>query len=180
MAKENKKEEQEQKKLLKNYIILVVILLLVIGLTIYLCECFKVYKEEQKTIPVIRGTLVSEITEVDLEPFLIENPSTVIYTCTASNDKCRSFEKDFKKVINKYNLQDTIIYLNLSGVEDQKSFVDGFNANHECKKGKLTTNYPAILYFDEGKLRLVLQGKNGEKLKISKVKDFIELNKLGE
>ena len=181
MAKENnKKEETKEKNLLKNYIILIIILLLVVGLTIYLCECFKVYKEEQKTIPVIRGTLISEITDVDLEPFLIENPSTIIYACTASDDKCRSFEKDFKKVINKYSLQDTIIYLNLSGVEDQKSFVDEFNSKHECKKGKLTTNYPAILLFDEGKLKLVLQGKHGEKLKISKVKDFIEINKLGE
>ena len=63
MAKENKKkEEKEEKNLLKNYIILVIILLLVVGLTIYLCECYKVYNEEQKTIPVIRGTLVSERT----------------------------------------------------------------------------------------------------------------------
>ena len=130
-------------------------------------------------IIIINLLLIQRLPQ-QLEPFLIENPSTVIYTCTASDDKCRSFEKNFKKVINKYNLQDTIIYLNLSGVEDQKSFVDEFNAKHECKKGKLTTNYPAILYFDEGKLRLVLQGKNGEKLKISKVKNFIELNKLGE
>ena len=181
MAKDKKKkQEEEQKNLLKNYIILIVILLLVVGLTIYLCECYKVYDKEQKTIPVLRGTLVSEITEVDLEPFLIENPSAIIYLCTASNDKCRSFEKDFKKLINKYNIQDTIIYLNLSNVKDQKKFVEEFNNNHEYKKGKLTTNYPAILLFDEGKLKMILQGKNGEKLKIQKVKDFIEINKVGD
>lgn len=181
MAKEKKKaNEEEEKNLLKNYIILVVILLLVVGLTIYLCECFKVYNEEQKTIPVIRGTLISEITEVDLEPFLIENPSTIIYACTSSSDKCRSFEKDFKKVINKYGLQDTIVYLNLSNVVDQKAFVDEFNSKHEYKKGKLTTNYPVVIYFEEGKVKNILQGKKDEKLKIKKVKDFIELNKVGE
>lgn len=181
MAKgKTKKQEQEQKKILKNYIILTFILLLVVGLTIYLCECYKVYDKEQKTIPVIRGTLVSEITEVDLEPYLIENPSSVIYLCTASNEKCRSFEKDFKKIINKHNLQDTIVYLNLSNIENQKEFVKDFNNNHEYKKGKLTTNYPAILLFDEGKLKIILQGKNGEKLKMSKVNDFIDINKLGE
>ena len=181
MAKENKKKEEEQEKnLLKNYIILVVVLLLVVGLTVYLCECYKVYNEEQKTIPVIRGTLVSEITEVDLEPFLIENPNIVIYACTASSDKCKSFEKDFKKIINKYSLQEEIVYLNLSNVEDKKLFVDNFNSKHEYKKAKLKNNFPAILLFDEGKLKIVLQGKNGEKLKIKKVKDFIEINKLGE
>ena len=181
MAKEkNKKEEKEEKNLLKNYIILVVILLLVVGLTIYLCECFKVYKEEQKTIPVIRGTLISEITEVDLDPFLIENPSAIIYACTASDDKCRSFEKDFKKIIEKNSLQDSIVYLNLSGVQDQQVFVDDFNSKYGNKKNKLSTNYPAILLFDEGKLKLVIQGKDDKKLKLEKVNDFIEINKLGE
>ena len=181
MAKENKKkEEKEEKNLLKNYIILVIILLLVVGITIYLCECYKVYNEEQKTIPVIRGTLVSEITEVDLEPFLIENPTTTMYLCTASNEKCRSFEKDFKKLINKYNLQESIIYLNLSNVEDLEGFVDEFNSKHEYKKAKLTTNYPAIIYFEDGKVKNILQGKKQDKLKISKVKNFIEINKIGE
>ena len=181
MAKEQQNNiEKEEKNLLKNYIILTVIMILVVGLTLYFCECYKVYDKEQKTTPVIRGTLISEITEVDLDPFLIENPSAVIYTCTASNDKCRSFEKDFKKIVNKYNLQDTIIYLNLSNVENQKEFVTSFNQNHPYKKGKLTTNYPAIIYFEEGIVKNILQGKKQDKLKISKVKDFIEINKLGE
>ena len=178
MAK--KKEKQENKKYLKNYVILIVIFLLVIALTVYLCECYKVYREEQKNIPVIRGTLVSEITDIELEPFIIENPSTVMYICTASNDKCRSFEKSFIKLVNKYNLQDTIVYLNLSNVEDQDAFVEEFNEKHPFKKGELTTNYPAIILFDEGKIKIILQGKNNDKLKISKVKDFIELNKIGE
>ena len=181
MAKEIKKnEEKEEKNILKNYVILCIILLLVIGITLYLCECYKVYKEEQKNIPVIRGTIVSEITEVDLEPYLIENPTATIYLCTASDEKCRSFEKDFIKIINKYNLQDTIVYLNLSGIDDQKAFVEDFNNKHQCKKGKLTSNYPAVLFFDEGKLKKILQGKKGEKLKINKVKNFIEVNEIGE
>ena len=180
MAKENKKEEKQQKNLLKNYIILAIILLLVIGVTLYLRQCYKIYDEEQKTIPVIRGTLVSEITEVDFEPYLIENPSTVMYLCTSNNEKCRAFEKDFKKVIDKYQLNDVIIYLNLSGIEDQKSFVDSFNSNHPYKKGKLITNYPAIILFEDGKVKNIIQGKNNDKLKIEKVKDFIEINKIGE
>ena len=175
-----KEEENSKKKIIKNYIILTVICILVVGLTLYLCECFKVYKEEQKKIPVIRGSLINEITEVELEPFLIENPSTVIYVCTASNEKCRDFEKDFKKVINKYNLEESIVYVNLSDVEDQKAFVDQFNASHPYKKGKLTTNYPALVLFEEGKVKNILQGKKTQKLKIGKVKDFIEINKIGD
>ena len=91
MAKKGK--EKQEKKPIKNYVILVLLFLAVIALTVYLCECYKVYNEEQKKIPVIRGTLTSEITEVDVEPFIVENPTTVLYMCTSSSEKCRNFEQ---------------------------------------------------------------------------------------
>ena len=178
MAKKGK--EKQEKKPIKNYVILVLLFLAVIALTVYLCECYKVYNEEQKKIPVIRGTLTSEITEVDVEPFIVENPTTVLYMCTSSSEKCRNFEKDFKKLIKKYELQDSIIYLNLSNIEDQESFVEEFNDRHPYKKSKLTSNYPAIVYLDDGKVKNIIQGKDNEKLSITKVKSFIEINKIGE
>ena len=95
MAKRRK--EKQEKKPIKNYVILVLLFLAVIALTVYLCECYKVYNEEQKKIPVIRGTLTSEITEVDVEPFIVENPTTVLYMCTSSSEKCRNFEIPWHK-----------------------------------------------------------------------------------
>ena len=48
-------------KMTKNYLILAVIFIVGIGITLYLCDCYRVYDEYQKQTPVIRGTL-SEIT----------------------------------------------------------------------------------------------------------------------
>ena len=98
--------------------------------------------------------------------------------CTASNQTCRNFEKDFIKLIKRKNLQDEIVYLNLSNV-DQDTFVNNFNTKYNFKIA-LTTNYPAIVIFEDGKIVSILQGTTDEELTISKTKQFIEINKIGE
>ena len=108
----------------------------------------------------------------------MENPSTVIYMCTASWDACRSYEKEFKKLIEKKELKDTIIYLNLSNL-DQESFVNDFNNKFKFKN-KLTTNYPAFVIFRDGEISQILQGRKNKKLTIGNTKQFLELNEISE
>ena len=169
--------EEKQKKKVKNYIILVFVVLLFVGLVLYLCKWYKVYDEYQKDIPVIRDSL-QEIVNEDLEHYILDNPSSLIYICTANDENCRDFEKKFKKLIEKDELADEIIYLNVTGI-DQDNFVNSFNEKY-TKKKKLTTNYPAIVVFDEGKVVSILQAKKDSKVKIDDVKHFIKLNKVGE
>ena len=108
----------------------------------------------------------------------MENQSTVIYVCTASNPTCRNYEKDFKKLIIKNNLQEKIVYLNLSNV-DQEEYVSQLNEKYQSKV-ELTAKYPALVIFENGKIVNVLQGTEKEKLTISKTKQFIEFNKIGD
>ena len=165
------------KKKVKNYFILILIFVLGIGITLYLSRLYHVYDEYQKQTPVIRG-VVSELTNEELEHYLLENPTTVLYMCTASDMLCRNFEKDFKKLIEKDNLQEKIVYLNLSDI-DQKEFVDSFNEKYPYRN-KLTSRYPAIVLFEEGKIINNLQGSSKEKLTIKKAEQFIDLNNIGE
>ena len=171
MEKNNKKID------IKNYIILIIIFIVGIGITLYLCNWYHVYDEYQKQTPVIRGTL-SEITNEELEHYVMENPTTVIYMCTASNPICRNYEKELKKLVESENLQEKIIYLNLSDIDENK-FVDNFNNKYPYKV-KLTTNYPALVIFEDGEINNILQGKDDEKLTIIKTKQFIEIHKIGE
>lgn len=170
-------EKNKKKISIKNYIILIVIFIVGIAITLYLCNWYHVYDEYQKQTPLIRGTL-SEITNEELEHYVMENPTTVIYMCTASNPTCRSYEKDLKKLVESENLQEKIIYLNLSDI-DQNQFVDSFNNKYPYKV-KLTTNYPALVIFEDGEINNILQGKEDEKLTIIKTKQFIDINKIGE
>lgn len=176
--KENKKVEETKKVTFKKYLILALIFALGIGLTLYFCKWYKVYDEYQKQTPVIRGTLVSEITNEDLEHYILENPTSVIYMCTSQDMVCRNYEKDLKKYVEEESLQETIVYLNLTDI-DQKTFVKDFNSKYNYKV-KLTKSYPAIVIFEDGKIHNILQGKKDEKLTISKTKQFIEMNKIGE
>ena len=59
----------DNKKKIKNYILLFVIFALGIGVTLYICSCYKVYDDYQKQTPIIRGTL-SEITNEEITHYI--------------------------------------------------------------------------------------------------------------
>ena len=122
---------------------------------------------------MIRGTL-SEIGYNDLDHYVVDIPSVIIYACTSSDDKCRTFEKDFKKYVNKNNLNDSIVYLNLSDV-NQEQFVNEFNDRYHYRI-KLTGNYPAFISFKDGKVDSILQSDAKKNLTISKVDNFLDIN----
>lgn len=169
-------DEKKQIKI-KNYAILGIIFLVGIILTLYLCKCYEIYSLEQKEIPVIRDSLL-EITSEDFDHYLLENPSSIIYMCTAQDDKCRSYEKEFSKLLKKEGLNDYIVYLNLSGI-DQEKFVEDFNNKYEYKV-QLTSYYPAIVVFEEGKITDILQGDENDKLTVRQTEHFLDLMELGE
>ncbi len=168
---------KENKIASKNYIIIALIFAATISLTLYLCNCYSVYNEGKKEIPVIRG-VISEITTEDFDHYILENQSALVYICTASDMNCRNFEKDFIKFIKRDNLQDEIIYLNVSNLDADK-FVEDFNKKYNYRI-PLTKNYPALIMFENGKICGILQGKSDKKITISRTKQFIEMNKIGE
>lgn len=162
---------------IKNYIILGFIFVLTILVTIYLCNVYTVYEESKRQIPVIRDTLY-EINSEELEHYISENPTTMIYMCTPANQTCRNYEKDLKRLVTHENLQDELIYLNLTE-EEFKNFSNTFNSKYN-KKLKLNDSYPAIVIFEDGMPTYILQGKAQEKLTIAKTKQFLDLHKIGE
>ena len=170
MAKTN---EQKKKNYLKNYIILIIVFGLCVCFTLYLCEWYKVYNEYLKETPVIRGS-VSEISYEDLDHYVVDVPNVVIYLCTSNSDNCRNFEKNFKKYIKKNELGDELVYLNLTGV-DQEEFIEEFNNKYNYKI-KLNGNYPAFVSFRDGQVDAILQGSSKKQITLSKVDDFLDVN----
>jgi len=188
MAKSKKKVEEietvetveevpEKNIKVHNYIILVLLFLACIGLVLYLCKLYEVEREERRKIPIIRESL-SEIYPEDLEHYVLDNPTSLIYMCTANDDICRDFEKGFKKLLKKNNYNDAIIYLNLTEA-NQGEFVNTFNQSYPYKGG-ITAYYPAFVLFEDGKIKGILQGTETKKLTLSKAKSFLDLNRVGE
>lgn len=172
-----KTDDNIRKVPIKNYVILIVLFTFTIVLILYLCNLYQVYDEHQKETPIIRDIL-SEITSDELDHYVMENPTTIIYMCTAENPICRNYEKDFKKLIQKENLQENIVYLNLSNV-DQNDFITNFNTKYPYKV-LLSSEYPALVILEDGKVSQLLQGSSEERLTITKTKQFIDINKIGE
>lgn len=171
------KNDTERKIGVKNYLILALIFIVTTVVALYLCNVYNVYKESKRQIPVIRGTL-SEITSEELEHYISENPTTMMYICTASNETCRNYESSLKKYVIREELQEAIVYLNLTEEENQ-NFAEDFNTKYSASI-KLKDNYPALVIFEEGKVTHLLQGKENEKLTITKTKQFMDLHKIGE
>lgn len=168
----------ESKKIgLKNYLILGLIFLLTIILVLYLCKCYKVYNESQKNIPVIENTLTT-VMPTELEHYVLDNPTTIVYMCTASATECRNYEKDLKKLVLKKDLTDKMVYLNLSN-ENIDEFIKTFNDKYKYKT-ELTGKLPAIVIFEDGKAIHILQSKKNKPITISKTNQLLELNEIGE
>ena len=108
----------------------------------------------------------------------MENPTSVIYMCTASDESCRDYERDLKRLVEKKELQERIIYVNLSDV-DSFEFVDKFNARYPYRVS-LKQNYPAFVAFEDGEIRSILQADKNDELTISETEQFIELNQIEE
>lgn len=176
MKKNNKKESGKQVGI-KNYIILALIFIAVIIITLYLCNVYKVYEDSKKQIPVIRGTL-SEITSEEFEHYISENPTSIIYICTASSEPCRKYEKDLKKLILREELHEELVYLNIK--EDEvEEFTKSFNETYKSRF-KLRTTYPALVVFDDGNVTHILQEQAKKKLSITKTKQFLDLHRVEE
>ena len=166
----------KDKKRIRNYIICILLFIVCFGLVLYLREVYKFNEAEQKKIPVIQG-YISEIYNDDLEHYITENPDGVIYMCIANDENCRTFEREFKKLLKKDEYNDNLVYLNLIDV-DQDKFLEEFNSKY-IYKVKLSKEYPAFVLFEDGKVKSILQEKD-KKLDIVKVKHFLELSEIGE
>ena len=66
----------------------------------------------------------------------------------------------------------------LKCLDSQVKDVDIYVTNNF--KIKLTTDYPAIVMFEDGKITSLLQENDKRDFNISTVKDYLELNMIGE
>ncbi len=161
----------------KSYLILILVFAIGIGLCIYAFSWYKVIDNNKKNTPIIRGTL-TEISSKELDNYILENSNAIIYLCTSDSVRCRNYEKDFKKIIKSKMLQDDIVYVNLTGV-NQVKFVKQFNQKYTYKS-KLTTSYPAIIVFEDGQIVDLIEYSKKSILTSKKTIEFLEDNHVGE
>lgn len=129
----------------KNYIFLAIVVILSIITVIYFYMWYGEF-EYNKINTSVMDKYLNVINYNELDAYLVENKDVIIYVSVLTDDETRTFEKKFKNIINKYSLNNSILYLNLTEeYNDKKLF------NEILNKYSLL-DMPCIIIFRDGKI----------------------------
>ena len=164
---------KSKKKQKQNYVILVVIYVVVIVLVLYLASIYNSCKSYQKEIPVLKD-VVLEINPSEVEHYLTENPSPILYLCSASNEECREFEESIKASLEDNAYQD-LTYVNLENVDDERSYLTKLLDDYDGSSFSIT-RIPCLIKFTDGRVTAIEDGLNGALLTKNEALNFIDTN----
>lgn len=154
----------KEKNGIKNYIILAVLFIFTIFIAISLLNIYKSYSSQNKTS--LLSDTITEVKEEEINNFLSERDSVIIYICDVTNPKCRSFEKRFKNYILNNDLRDEIFYYN---IEKSDEFYSKYKSDTLYKK---MYGVPSILVFKDSRIIDILSSKNN--ISMEQVRLFLE------
>ena len=144
----------------KNYFILFSVIVLSLLIAFYFRKWYKAYEDSYLSKSIV-GNYLFQINYKELDNYLVENQSAIIYVSKVGNEKIRNFEKKFINAINQNDLKNKILYLDLSnykGDTNDKYTINDMNI----------TSVPNISVFKNGKLDDIyvidVDGYNMEKI----------------
>lgn len=153
---------------LKNYFILGIILVVSVFVVLYLNKlCTNVKQNNNNLLNVF----IREITPQELENYMIENPYLIIYLDN-ENMQDNTFQKKFKKLLIKYDLQKEVVFVNINQFDEKefntfiKKYYDN-DLNIEKKK--------SLIIVDNQKIVDIMIANN-EKFDINLIKEFFKEN----
>ena len=139
---------------IKNYIKLGLICLVVICLSVICSIWYKRNTAAELNVPVVRGIL-PEITYNDISDYLVEHEDAYLYVGVASDDNSRALEKSLIKTLNKYDITQDTVYLNISDIENYEEFYKNFNNTYS--DSEQLSNYPAFIIVKDEKVYKLIQ-----------------------
>lgn len=132
--------KKEKEIPLKNYILLSIVLILTIVVVIYFFLWKNTYEKSKLQTPILDDYLLV-INYNELNNYLVENKDAIIYVSKLNDESIRLFENKFKNIINKNNLNNKILYLDLTEELKENNIVKEINK----KYGKEMTEAPTLL-----------------------------------
>lgn len=147
-------KENERFIPVKNYLIAAGIVVVIIALAWYAFAWYRVVKESKvSTSYLVKEKIISkEITDLnEVTDVFSEVPTSYfIYISYTGDEDIYNMEKDLQSVINEYNLNDSIYYINVTSIKDDKDCIDKINEALSLNDTKITS-IPTIIYYSNGK-----------------------------
>lgn len=138
---------------LKNYVISIVIICGIVLLTWYGFAWYNVFKENKiATSYLVKEKIISnEIKSLnEVEDIFSEAPASYyVYVSYTGSEEIYNMEKEIKDLIVDYNLNDSIYYLNVTSIKDEKDAIDQVNRALKLEDKKIS-KLPTIIYYKDG------------------------------
>lgn len=151
----------------KNYIILAIVIVLTVALVFYMRSWYNTSKEYYAQNSVMTQ-VVREIKSEELVNFTLENQKFILYVSSGKNTVLKGFEDNLKDLIQKMDLNDEVLYMNLDGVDTNtfyNSLENQFAINTRVKN-QISENSAASMYvFTDGKITTLLNNVNNYSMK---------------
>ena len=157
-----------------NYISLFLIICITIVGSLYFRNVYLSSKDYNDNIPIIRDNINHEINSKEIYNYIRENNNSIIYVGVSSDELCRSYENELKKIISKYHLEEDITYLNLSDLKNAKTFIKEFNKFYDSS----LKSYPSIIIFENSSVIDILSIENSDNY-YNKTINFLLENEVG-
>ena len=119
---------------LKNYFILILVILLTILAVFYMRDWYNTSKEFYAQNSVMTK-VVREIKNDEISNYILENQKFILYVSSGRNTNIKSFEDEFKNLIQKMDLGENVLYMNLDEV-DVSDFYNSLNSYASSTKVK--------------------------------------------
>lgn len=128
----------------KNYIVLLVMILLVITVTLLLVNAYN--NRDKKTSTIYN--FLPEIKTNELDSYLFENPSIIIYISDKYNLDNEEIEIKMQNKITELNVYNYFVYLDINNIDSE--FLENFNKKYDASIN--ITKIPMLIVINDGKV----------------------------
>lgn len=139
----------------KNYLIALFISFFAIFLTYYIFSWYNVYQDKkyEESYLISTNTISLEVNDIkEIENTFTEAPSEYfVYIGYRNDEEVYKLEKNLKKVIDKYNLNDSFYYIDVTDLKEDETYLEKLNDALKLEENKIE-KVPTIIYFKDGKV----------------------------
>lgn len=164
---------------MKNYVLAFVIVVVIILLTLYGFAWYNFLQEKKvsESYLVKEKVISNEITSLESIEDVFSEPldSYFIYVSYTGTKEIYNIEKKLKDVINDYNLNDYIYFLNITEIKNNDNYIDDINKSLKLDDIKIK-EVPTIIYFKDGKAVDIITSENENMIDDNDFKKMLDIN----
>lgn len=161
----------------KNYLLLMALTILTILLVLYANQWIKSYKFNKSNIsPLV--TNISQINKKELHLSLAESNQIILYVSYTGNNKIKRFENDLLKKIKSKNLNDYVIYYDITNELKNDEYLNILRTEFVQLKTKI--NKAPMLFYVKNGVAIEVADSNEELITMDEFEYLINKYKVGE